>query len=185
MSEETTKMKIILISGSQSALATDLSRGLGEACRLSPEDFCAPPVADNPEASCVYLPASAHRDGMTPDLAEAQRVFQCAAKYKISQFILLASALIYGAGPGRQALVNEEYSPPANGKQRIRDEWASLESLASNQLQHATALTILRLPVIAGASTFPARLLSRRIVPTLPGHDPVFQLLSVSDLARA
>src|SRR2546423_4776174 len=123
MSEEKAKMKIILISGWQSALATDLSRGLGDARRLSPEDFCALPATDNPEASCVYLPASADRDGMTPDLAEAQCVFQCAAKCKIRQFVVLASALIYGTGPGRQALVSEEYLSPANGKHRIRDAW--------------------------------------------------------------
>src|SRR5437867_13297180 len=106
-------MKIILISGSRQSLATDLSRALGEAPLLSAEDFCALPAADNPEASCIYLPASADRDGMTPDLAEAQCVFQCAAKCKIRQSVVLAWALIYGTGPGREALVSEEYLSPA------------------------------------------------------------------------
>src|SRR5205807_232746 len=38
---------------------------------------------------------------------------------------------------------------------------------------------------IAGSPAFPARWFSRRFVPTLPGHDPVFQLLSVPDLAQS
>src|SRR5256885_15995259 len=122
MSKETAKRKIILISGLQSP-ATDLSRALGETCLLSPEDFCALPAKDYPEATCVYLPASADRDGMTPDLAEAQRVFQHAAQAGGRQFILLSSALIYGTGPGRQALVNENYSAPGPDAHRICDQW--------------------------------------------------------------
>src|SRR5437764_1679845 len=184
MSEETAKMKIILISGLQS-LTTDLSRALGEARLLSPEDFCALPATGHPEATCVYLPASADHDGMRPDQDEAQRVFQHAAQAGGRQFILLSSALIYGIGPGRQALVNENYSAPGPDTHRICDQWRWLESLAANQLNNKIPLTILRPCLIAGSPSFPARLFSRRIAATLPGHDPVLQLLSVSDVARA
>ena len=104
MSEETAKMKIILISGLQS-LTTGLSRALGEARLLSPEDFCASPAAHDGETNYIYIPIPADSDGMMPDQNEAQRVFQHAAQAGGRQFILLSSALIYGTGPGRQALV--------------------------------------------------------------------------------
>ena len=185
MSEETAKMKIILISSSQSALATDLLRALGEARLLSPEDFCASPAAHDGETNYIYIPTPTDHDGMMPDQNEAQRVFQHAAQAGGRQFILLSSALIYGTGPGRQALVNENYSAPGSDGHRICDQWRLLESLASTQLNNKIPLTILRPCLIAGSPSFPARLFSRRIAATLPGHDPVLQFLSVSDLARA
>src|SRR5437763_14818881 len=184
MSEETAKMKIILISGLQS-LSTDLSRALGEARLLSAEDFCASPAAHDGETNYIYIPTPADRDGMMPDQNEAQRVFQHAAQAGGRQFILLSSALIYGTGPGRQALVNENYSAPGLDTHRICDQWRWLESLASNQLNNKIPLTILRPCLIAGSPSFPARLFSRRIAATLPGHDPVLQFLNISDLARA
>jgi len=46
-------------------------------------------------------------------------------------------------------------------------------------------LTILRPSLVIPSAALPARLLSRRLVPTLPGHDPVMQLLSASDVAEA
>src|SRR5436305_2615227 len=184
MSEETAKMKIILLSGLQS-LTTDLSRALGEARLLSPEDFCASPAAHDGETNYIYIPTLADHDGMMADQNEAQRVFRHAAQAGGRQFILLSSALIYGTGPGRRALVNENYSAPGPDGHRICDQWRWLESLASNQLNNKIPLTILRPCLIAGSPSFPARLFSRRIVATLPGHDPVLQFLSVSDLAQA
>jgi len=101
------------------------------------------------------------------------------------QFVLLSSALAYGIGPGRLPLVSEGYSLPGCESQKICERWRSLESLAAELLAQRTTLTILRLCPVADASEFPVRWLAHRWVPTLPGHDPVFQFLSIPDLARA
>jgi 1-acyl-sn-glycerol-3-phosphate acyltransferase/nucleoside-diphosphate-sugar epimerase len=170
----------ILISSNQ-PLANDLAGELSYATLVSPQDFSAA-IAN---AVYIYLPHSADRDGMIPDLDEARGVFQYVVEQKCRHFILLSSALIYGTGPNRPPFVDEGYCAPGNAEGRIRDRWESLESLATSQLGDRTTLTIFRLCPIAGSSSFPARLFSRSIVPTLPGHDPVFQLLSVKDLAQA
>lgn len=176
-------MTLILIASSRQPLIPELRRALGDAHLISPTDFCAL-ASSLQEASCVYLPGAEDSDGSVPDLAESQRVFQRAAQTPAKQFVLLSSALVYGIGPNRHALVGEDYSLPGSESQEICRQWRSLESLALTSLVERV-LAILRLCPIATPSTFPARLLSRRPAVTLPGHDPVFQFLSVSDLARA
>jgi hypothetical protein len=73
----------------------------------------------NPEMIYVYVPTPGDRDGMTPDLGEANRLFQGLRELQTRKLIVLSSALIYGTGPGRQALVDEEYSAPKNQDHRI------------------------------------------------------------------
>jgi 1-acyl-sn-glycerol-3-phosphate acyltransferase/nucleoside-diphosphate-sugar epimerase len=176
---------IILIGDIRQPLTTELRHALGEAHLLTPQEFGGPQDSADAEASYVYLPTPADHDGMTPDLIEAQHVIQCSARLRGRQFVLLSSALVYGTGPGRQALVSEEYSAPGCDKREICDQWRALESLAFSQLENCIPLTVLRLPVVLGSSALPARLLSQRFPVTLPGHDPVLQLLSVPDLACA
>src|SRR5215470_13509354 len=55
--------------------------------------------------SCVYIPTLCDRNGMVPDLKEAEAVFQQSAQLPNIKFVLLSSALIYGTGPGRQSMV--------------------------------------------------------------------------------
>jgi len=134
--------------------------------------------------SYVYLPALATRDGMVPDLREAQLVFESAASHPGCHFVLLSSALVYGTGPGRTGFVTEDQPPCRNGGDRVSQTWSSLESLAYRYLDK-TALTILRPTTVLGSPTLFCRLFEHRFVPSLPGHDPVLQLLSLSDLASA
>ena len=140
-------------------------------------------INDRQNTTWVYLPSSTTRDGLTPDLAEAKRAFEQAAVQRCAQFVLLSSALIYGTSPGRHHLVDEEYRSACNAS-RISDAWNSLEALAHQYLDRI-ALTILRPSIVLGSPTLFSRLLSRRLVPSLPGHDPSLQLLSLSDLAAA
>jgi 1-acyl-sn-glycerol-3-phosphate acyltransferase len=176
---------ITLIGRTDDSLLRELGREMAETNVISPEEFSSAQDADPPEASYVYLPGVTDRDGTMPDLAEAEKVFRLAAESGAKQFVLLSSALIYGTGPGRQALVTEDYSAPGYHDKSICHQWASLESLAGSKFAGRIALTILRPSAISGSSAFPVRSFSLKFVPTLPGHDPVLQLLSVTDLACA
>ncbi|HEV2990747.1 MAG TPA: 1-acyl-sn-glycerol-3-phosphate acyltransferase [Candidatus Angelobacter sp.] len=173
--------QIILISHANNSLAKQLIGKLDNAIVVAPED-----LSDiQSGSSYVYFPQSADRDGMMPDLGEARRVFQFAGARDGSQFVLISSALIYGTGPNRPPFVDENYRAPGNSGGYIRDSWDSLESSAVIQLEGKNTLTILRLSAVEGSSAFPARLFTHRFMPTLPGHDPVLQLLSLKDLAQA
>jgi 1-acyl-sn-glycerol-3-phosphate acyltransferase/nucleoside-diphosphate-sugar epimerase len=178
------KMKIHLISDPAEPLANHLLHALGEARFLTPPEFCAGIAAAGAETNYVYLPNPADSDGMVPNLAEAQHVLQSAQSVKIRRFLLISSALIYGTGPGRRPLVEEGYAVPGPDTQRVCDAWSSLEALAASRIA-GPSLIILRPSLLPGSSLFPARCLRRRFVPTLPGHDPVLQILSVDDLAAA
>jgi 1-acyl-sn-glycerol-3-phosphate acyltransferase len=92
--------------------------------------------------------------------------------------------MIYGAGPGRQSLVTEEYTGSTSGG-RIPRSWRSLEDAASRHLRDKIRLTILRPVTVVPSNALLSRRLVSGITLTLPGHDPVVQLLSVPDLARA
>lgn len=134
---------------------------------------------------CLYVPRLAGGEGVIPDLAEAEAVFQQLAQSKSGTIVLLSSALIYGTGPGRQAFVGEEYFAPGNDRRRICDRWASLEQLAEKYLSRAVRLTVLRPVAVLPSPTIFSRLLARHLPVTLPGHDPCFQFLSRDDLAQA
>jgi 1-acyl-sn-glycerol-3-phosphate acyltransferase/nucleoside-diphosphate-sugar epimerase len=134
----------------------------------------------------VYIPSlSSDHDGMMPDLSEAQRFLDQVRTIQNGKFILLSSALIYGIGAGRQGLVTEDYAAPRNTRHRICDAWKALEEMARASLNQSVQLTVLRPVTVVPSPTWLSRRLSRRLVLTLPGHDPSLQLLSLSDLAEA
>ena len=132
---------------------------------------------------CVYSPSLVGSDGMVPDLVEAARLFLTRLKSK--KFLLISSALIYGTGCGRQALATENYSAPRNGSHAVCEQWTSLETLVRQSLDGDIQLTVLRPSTVLASHSFLSRLLQHRFIPTLPGHDPTLQLLSLSDLAEA
>jgi 1-acyl-sn-glycerol-3-phosphate acyltransferase/nucleoside-diphosphate-sugar epimerase len=170
----------MLIANAHQSLALKLQKALGNVRLLGVENFCA--AAGNEDDARIYLPTA---DALLPDLAEARRVIDHAAQISNGHFILLSSAAAYGIGANRQALVTENYSLAGCESQKICEQWRALERLATTALRDRSTLTILRLCPVAERSAFPASLLLHRLVPTLPGHDPVFQFLSVADLARA
>ena len=173
-------MDIILIANIRQSLALELQRALGNARLMNANDFCG--AARNEDAACVYLPTV---DTMLPDQSEARRVIEHAVHTQVGHFILLSSAAVYGIGANRQALAAEDYSLAGCESQKTCEQWRTLERLATTTLRDKSTLTILRLCPVVERSAFPASLISHRLVTTLPGHDPVFQFLSVADLARA
>src|ERR1051326_4684313 len=171
---------IMLIANAHQSLALELQRALGNVRLMDAKRFCA--ATRNEDAACIYLPTV---NAMLADAAEARLVIERAAQISGGHFILLSSAAMYGIGANRQALVAEDYSLAGCESQKVCELWKALERLATTLLKDKSALTILRSCPIAERSAFPASLLSHRLVTTLPGHDPVFQFLSVADLARA
>jgi 1-acyl-sn-glycerol-3-phosphate acyltransferase len=140
---------------------------------------------DGAATSCIFVPSFTTRDRLSPDLSEASRLFESTSLRQVTQFVLISSALVYGTGPGRHGLATESHLPHPAHSSCISEQWSSLETLVRENLEPATTLTILRPAIIlAGKGLFPS-LFSRWFVPSLPGHDPVLQFLSLSDLAAA
>jgi 1-acyl-sn-glycerol-3-phosphate acyltransferase/nucleoside-diphosphate-sugar epimerase len=125
------------------------------------------------------------------DLHDAKSVFRQCASVGVEKFVLLSSAMVYGASPHNQGLIPETRPVLSVDRNRLASDWQELEALAisyfGQALRDSTQLTILRLtPMLAvdGQDYF-SQLLRGRIAVTLPGHDPTMQLLSPEDLATA
>ena len=147
--------------------------------------FCSSEADHDSELSCIYIPSLTDKEGTKPDLSEAERVFQQSARIRARNFILLSSALIYGTGPARKSLVTEDYSARGFGTGQICSRWKALEAAAVRLLKANVPLTILRPATVLPSPTLLSRRLMRRLIVTMPGHDPVLQLLSLADLAEA
>lgn len=125
------------------------------------------------------------------DLEDAESVFRQCAKVGVEKFVLLSSAMVYGASPHNQGLMPETRPVLNGGSNQMASECHKLETMAVSYLGAASRtsarLTILRLaamPARDGKDYF-SELFRGRIAVTLPGHDPTMQLLSCEDLARA
>lgn len=150
---------------------------------VSTEDLYSP--ASHDDSCYLFVPPFVDPECTAPDLQEAEAVLRQLHRLQGGKLVLVSSALIYGIGPGRQAFAQEDYSASGNGVGRICDQWISLERLARRTLGSNVRLTILRPVTVSPSPTIFTRVLSRKLVPTLPGHDPVLQLLTLSDLAAA
>ena len=155
------------------------ARGKNEYYFSAPEELC-----HEETCQCLYVPAFGDKDGVTPDLAEAQLVFEQLSRVKSGKVVLISSALIYGTGPGRQAFATEDYYAPGNGGKRICDKWIALERLAQGPVSADGRLTILRPVAVVPSPTVFSKMLLHKLAPTLPGHDAVLQFLSLNDLAE-
>ena len=183
MREETAPAPIAVVASSGNPLAIRLLEALRNTAghRCSPE-FRTPECVERPPANCLYVPAAAIPAGMAPDLDEARRVFQTIERHRFRKLILLSSALVYGTGPARQGLAAEDYSQ-GHEQPHITCAWRALEEMA--QASAPERLVVLRVPTLLDASSLPALRLQRRFTLTLPGRNPMIQVLSLSDLARA
>jgi 1-acyl-sn-glycerol-3-phosphate acyltransferase len=137
----------------------------------------------------VYNPPLSGGKQTTPDLADAETVFQQCADAQIKRVVVLSSAAVYGASHHNPGLITESRSLSRNTKDLLASKWADLEGLALIYLggHPRIKLTILRpvaVPVRGGADYF-SRLFRNKIAITLPGHDPSLQVLSLDDLAAA
>lgn len=139
----------------------------------------------------VYSPPLSGRHRMTPDLEEAESVFQQCSRMAIKKFILLSSAMIYGASPHNPGFISESRMILRTDKQPIIKDWVDLEALAVSYMGQLSGqgieLSILRpaAVLVPGGDDYFNRLFRSSIAVVLPGHDPTIQLLSPVDLARA
>ena len=180
-----------IFAGNNNSLATSLLNRLrqsstaGEWHLADIKDFCSLVASGDPEQRYVYIPSLSVGDGMAPDLSEAKWLFEQAGKMRGGKFILISSALIYGIGAGRQALVSEDYSAARNHRYVVGTQWRALEALAHDSLDKNAQLTVLRPVTVVPSPGWLSQRLLHKFVLTLPGHDPTLQLLSISDLAEA
>ena len=174
------------------SIANRLSKSAAvEACQLAPriDAGYASFFAEHAIDTVIYVPQLCGKNTMVPDLAEAKRVFAACAPTGLAMVIVLSSAMVYGADPYNPGLMAESRVPLRRDKNPIGSQWSTLEALAEEHVgqQADTILTILRpaaVPVHGGTDYF-SRVFRRRLVPTLPLHDPPLQLLSPDDLAQA
>jgi 1-acyl-sn-glycerol-3-phosphate acyltransferase/nucleoside-diphosphate-sugar epimerase len=137
----------------------------------------------------VYSPPQRGRHRMAPDLEDAEGVFQQCVHLGVRKFVLLSSAMIYGASPHNQGLIPESRMILRSDQQPIAREWIDLETLATAYLGELSGmgieLVILRpaAVVVPHGDDYFSRLFRSRLAVTLPGHDPTLQLLSPIDLA--
>jgi 1-acyl-sn-glycerol-3-phosphate acyltransferase len=124
-------------------------------------------------------------------LEDAESVFQQCARAGIKKFILLSSAMIYGASPHNPGFISEAHVISRSDKRRITRDWLDLEALAATYMGELSGtnieLNILRpCTVLAlGSNDYFSDLFTRSLACVLPGHDPTIQLLSPIDLASA
>jgi 1-acyl-sn-glycerol-3-phosphate acyltransferase/nucleoside-diphosphate-sugar epimerase len=136
----------------------------------------------------VYSPPLCGND---IDLDDAELVCRQCAGAGIEKFVLLSSAMIYGASPHNQGLIAETQPILSDSSNRLARGWYKLEALAFSFFGEASnisaELTILRPATVLVPRTkeYFGRLFHLPIAITLPGHDPTMQLLSPEDLATA
>jgi 1-acyl-sn-glycerol-3-phosphate acyltransferase/nucleoside-diphosphate-sugar epimerase len=125
------------------------------------------------------------------DLEDAESIFQQCARASIKKFILLSSAMIYGASPHNPGFISEAQVISRSDKKPIARDWLDLEALATAYLGELSStsieLNILRAAavLVVGGDDYFSDLFRRAFVFMLPGHDPTIQLLSPIDLASA
>src|SRR5256714_10162760 len=83
------------------------------------------------------------------DLKDAESVFRQCAQANIRKFVLLSSAMVYGASPHNQGLMPESRAILSGGRNQISSDWDKLEAMAVAYLGEASRtsarLSILRL----------------------------------------
>jgi 1-acyl-sn-glycerol-3-phosphate acyltransferase/nucleoside-diphosphate-sugar epimerase len=139
----------------------------------------------------VYSPPSDRHHATIIDLEDAESVFQLCSRAGVKKFVLLSSAMIYGASPHNQGFISESHVISRSDKKLIAKEWLDLEALAVTYLGEFSGtgieLSILRpaAVLVVGGNDYFSDFFRRSVACVLPGHDPTIQLLSPIDLASA
>ena len=137
----------------------------------------------------VYAPPRGRHTSI--DLEDAESVFQRCADAAIKKFVLLSSAMIYGANPHNQGFIPETHIFPRSVRKHLSRDLVDLEALAAAYLGEFSGtsieLSILRPAalLVPGSNDYFSNLFRRSLACVLPGHDPTIQLLSPIDLASA
>src|SRR5713226_4948739 len=95
----------------------------------------------------VYAPPQRSRNLLSPDLQNAELVFQECARASVRKVVLLSNAMVYGASPHNQGFLAETH-PILSGGNQVASGWHDLEGLAVSYFGEpsgrGTELTILR-----------------------------------------
>ena len=92
----------------------------------------------------VYAPPQDRHYRRSLDLEDAESVFQQCARAGIKKFILLSSAMIYGASPHNPGFISEAHVISRSDKKRIARDWLDLEALAAAYLGELSGTSIER-----------------------------------------
>lgn len=108
----------------------------------------------------------------------------------VKRLVSLSSTMIYGAHKDNPVLLAEDHDLRGHHSSRfIQDKIdADQQVLRFNEQQENTQCAVLRLGAILGGSqtrNFWTRYLTRPVVATIMGYDPMFQFLHSSDAVRA
>jgi 1-acyl-sn-glycerol-3-phosphate acyltransferase/nucleoside-diphosphate-sugar epimerase len=146
-------------------------------------------LKDHDIDTVVYAPPPGRYHRRSVDLEDAESVFQQCGRARIKRFVLLSSAMIYGASPHNPGFISEAHVIPRSDKKRISKDWLDLEALAGAYMGELSGtnieLNVLRpCAVLApGSDDYFSELFRKTLALVLPGHDPTIQLLSPIDLA--
>ncbi len=115
-------------------------------------------------------------------------VLNAAAEAKVSTLLSLSSAMCYGARPDNPAWITEEQPlrPPAS--RSLRDKAEADAAVLKLAVEHREmAVSVARLGAVVGtaADHFWTRTLSRPLVPSVLGYDPLVQLMLIDDAVAA
>ncbi|MFO1462490.1 MAG: NAD-dependent epimerase/dehydratase family protein [bacterium] len=116
-------------------------------------------------------------------------VCNAAAEAKVRKLILASTADVYGAFPDNPAYITEKQAPRGGLRSKFFADKVDAEKqfLKYAQKYPESVVTILRSATILGPTiqSYKTRYLSRLLVPTVLGFDPLVQFLHESDLLRA
>lgn len=116
-------------------------------------------------------------------------ILAAAAAAQVRNFVMRSFTAVYGARGQNPALIREETAlPPRAGLGWLRDKVEAEEHAASFARRFPEmAVRVLRFAPLMGPNvrTFYTRIFDRRLMPTLLGYDPLFQLLHPDDAEEA
>jgi len=107
---------------------------------------------------------------------------------KVKKVILTSSTLLYGARHDNPLEIKEDHALNTEDFPNLKDKAGAERTVTEFAKKHPDiVVTVLRSALVLGPSvdSYLARMLSRPVVPTLMGYDPMVQLLHEDDFIQA
>ncbi|MBL8601381.1 MAG: NAD-dependent epimerase/dehydratase family protein [Myxococcales bacterium] len=139
----------------------------------------------------AFLASPTHASAWAHELESVgtMHVLNACKERPVRKFILWSHTVLYGASPSNPNFLVESQPLRGNPESRfLRDKIDAEEVVARfAQQMPGTLVTVLRLAPILGPTVhnFITRYLGRKVVPTLAGFDPLWQLLHEVDALAA